>query len=126
MLRIKNENAQTVIDNFNKREKRRRDILKNCDGCIHLEILVPNPTEEQFENWELEIGDEDMGFTALSQQATVYAEVVFLNQLEGLIRQFKQDHPEAVLGHMMSMFKNSSILDEKEAEDMIKKHKKDK
>ena len=126
MITIKNENAQSVIDNFNKREKRRRDIFKNCDGCIHLEILVPNPTAEQFENWELEIGDEDMGFTALSQEANTYAEIIFLNQLEGLLHEFKKSHPEAALGHMMSIFKNSSILDEKEAEDMIKKHKKDK
>ena len=117
MLDIKNKKAQDIIDAINKHEKDKEEILKNCNGAVYLEILVPDVKKEDFEKWQLGEPMKNMGYSFLAQNCTGATMTVFLNNLERICDKYKKDNPMAMIGNMISMMKNNMVIKEEDLDD---------
>ena len=94
--------------------KERLEMEAKCkNGFAYIEILVPKPSDEDFERWEL---GESVNCGAVrnivcGNNKTV---VMLLNTMEGALHRIRMEHPEIMLEELRSQMKANMVINEED------------
>lgn len=112
------EQMKDIIESIKEDKKQRDIILKKANGCFYLEIVVPEISEEDFEQWNLgtELGDK-VGYTRFITYCTGRTLTVAHNILRHIVQKIEAENPELLLHALMADLKKKMTIDEEDLED---------
>lgn len=120
MGKINIKEQKKAIEHLNKLDEKRTEIIeqikKDKGGFIHIEILLPDVSEEEFELWEHEEG-LTKGFASINTATTGATITVAYNMLQRMINDIEEQTPEVKLHNLISQLRRNLTIDEEDLDD---------